>query len=619
MMESLRNFLTGRRLIFIVLLCAFPFVFLGTGSLASGFGGSFGTIAGEDVTAADIDLASNSAILKYKSVYGDEFEFDMLSDEVKSESIKQELIILKVLEAGARSLGFFNKNTLIEAKKGIVEIPRFQVDGMFNENVYQAQVNSMGHTKQSFIDLQTSLLASELYRSSLISTNFATKNEVYELASLLEMTTDINFTKISYEGLKSELVNTSEELIEFYNSNEILFFSEEERQFSYLVLDQTEYKNNVEIPKGYLESSYKEYLSQFDSAGQTRVSHIMIDKNNYASSIEAFDVMKMVENRLLIGDDFSDLASQFSEDFITKDNGGNLDILPEEFEKNIENLQINDYSNIIELEDTYHILKITEINKQDPLSEDQIKDELTNELIETESLALMNDDFNILEDLILNNNSLEEIAESINISVSKTQPYTKSNYDFYLTNFEIRDYVFSADSETNIPYAIELEDKVIVVSISTINEPVLKSFEQVAEQVADLLSEFKAKEKLSLIDNELQTIDGTEDQKVFIDAYQYITEDTFFNVKRDSMLLPQEVLREIFNNISGIKISVNANNGDQYIVQINNFDLPSEDEINIAMEKWTTFSQERLASIMQEIINDDVFESAQVNLKNFQL
>ena len=115
-MESLRNFLTGPRLIFIVLLCALPFVFLGTGSLTSMFGGSFGSINGEDVTENDLQLASNTAVQRFKSIYGEEFDFDMLSEEVRSESIKQELIVQKVLQAEARSLGLFNKNTISEAK-----------------------------------------------------------------------------------------------------------------------------------------------------------------------------------------------------------------------------------------------------------------------------------------------------------------------------------------------------------------------------------------------------------------------------------------------------------------------------------------------------------------------
>jgi peptidyl-prolyl cis-trans isomerase D len=299
-MESLRNFLTGPRLIFIVLVCALPFVFLGTGSLTGAFGGSFGSINGEDVTEADLQLASNTAVQRFQSVYGEEFDFDMLDEDVRSESIKQELIVQKVLQAGARSLGFFNDNTVIDAKKGIVQNPQFQIDGMFDENIYEAQVNSNGYTKESYIELMTSLLASELYRSSLSGINFATQNEIFELASLLEKTSDINFIKISYEGLKGQIVNTSSELIDYYDNNQILFFSEEERGFKYILLDQSEYKENVKIPEGFLDSSYQDYLSRFDSSAQTRISHIMIDKNNYESSDLAFEKINEVNTLLLM-------------------------------------------------------------------------------------------------------------------------------------------------------------------------------------------------------------------------------------------------------------------------------------------------------------------------------
>ena len=620
-MESLRNFLTGPRLIFIVLLCALPFVFLGTGSLTSMFGGSFGSINGEDVTENDLQLASNTAVQRFKSIYGEEFDFDMLSEEVRSESIKQELIVQKVLQAEARSLGLFNKNTISEAKKDIVKTPQFQVEGMFNENVYEAQVNSSGYTKESYIDLMANLLASELYRNSLSGINFVTKNELHEIASLLEMTSDISFTKISYQGLKDSLVNTSEELLDYYDKNQILFFSDQERQFEYIVLDQIDYKDNVEIPEGYLENAYKDYLSNFDSSAQTRISHIMIDKNNYESTSEAFDQIKKVQDLLINGNDFSDLASEYSEDVVTKENGGDLDyferdIFPEEFEEGIKNLGLGDFSNIIDLEDTLHIIKVTEINKQEPLSEDQVTDELIDELVELESLALMNDDFNLLEDLILENNSIEEIAEYINKEVSRSNAFTKSNYDFYIDDFAIRDYLFSEDSQINEPFAIELEGKVILVSISLIVEPKLQPFEKVAEDVADLLSETKAIEKLKLVENEFKTIDSKEDQVDFMKAYDFMSQDTFINVKRYSALLPQEVLTEIFNNKPNTILNINANNGDKYIVEINNFNQLSEDEINSVTIEYTNFSQERFSSKMSEIINEDVFESARINLKN---
>ena len=621
MMESLRNFLTGPRLIFIVLVCALPFVFLGTGSLTGAFGGSFGSINGEDVTEADLQLASNTAVQRFQSVYGEDFDFDMLDEDVRSESIKQELIVQKVLQAGARSLGFFNENTVTDAKKGIVQNPQFQIEGRFDENVYEAQVNSNGYTKESYIELMTSLLASELYRSSLSGISFATKNEIFDLASLLEKTSDINFIKISYEGLKDQIVNTSTELMDFYDNNQILFFSEEEREFKYIVLDQSDYKGSVIIPDGYLDNSYQDYLSRFDSSAQTRISHIMIDKNNYESSDLAFEKINEVNALLIDGSNFEEVASQYSDDIVTKDIGGDLDyfesdIFPEEFAKGIESLELNQLSKIIELEDTFHILKVTEINIQEPISEEIIKSDAKNELIETESLALMNDDFNALEDMILNNNSIEEVADSLSKDISEGGSVTKSNFNFYISDAKIAEYIFSVDSSINQPYAIEFEDKVIVLAITSITDPSLEPFEQVAEDVADRLSESKAIEKLALMDEELSSIETEDDQNAFIGAYSYISEDTFVDVKRYSSLLPQEILVKIFNSMSGDTFNMNANNGDLYIVKINNFNQLTEDEINSVIEEYNTFGQERLASKMSEIINDDVFESARVNLNN---
>ena len=221
-MESLRNFLTGPRLLIVVLVCALPFVFLGTSSLGTVTNGSFGKINGEDVTEFDLQIASNSTVQKFQSIYGEDFDFDMLDEDFKAQAIKQELIVQKVLYAGAKSMGLINKTSELETKQEIIESPRFQVDGYFNENVYEAQVNSSGFTKESYIEIMTSLSASEVYRSALNSINFITNTELIELANLLEKTTDIDFIKISFNDLRSEIVNTEQELRNYYDNNEIL-------------------------------------------------------------------------------------------------------------------------------------------------------------------------------------------------------------------------------------------------------------------------------------------------------------------------------------------------------------------------------------------------------------
>ena len=620
-MESLRNFLSGPRLIIVVLVCALPFVFLGTSSLTSVFGGSFGTINGEDVTETDLQLASNTAVQRFKSIYGEDFDFDMLDDDLRMESIKQELIVQKVLQSGARSLGLINNNTTDEAKKSIIRNPQFQINGIFDENVYEAQVNSNGYTKEGYIELMTNLLASELYRSSLTGLNFATDYEIFELTKLLEKSSDIEFTKLSYNGLKNEIVNTSDELMEFYDSNQILFFSSEERSFKYILLSQDSYKDDVVVPESYIEDAYKEYLDNFSNSTQVRFSHIMIEKSNYESRDLAFDVITKAEDLINSGLDFSKVVSDFSEDIITKDIGGDLEyfdseIFPEEFGLAIANLGLNETSGVIELDETFHILKVTELNVQEPLAESQVKNELINELVETESYALMNDDFDLIDEMIAGGSSIEQIAEYISKTLEESDLYTQENFSFDIKNSEIRNYLFSPDSKMAAPYAIELDDMVIVMSLNNLIEPALMSYEEVADKVGELLAESKALEKLDLLEEEFNSIADVKDKQSFIETYNFVTTDKFVDVKRYSSLLPQEVLSAVFNTKAGEVLKVNAQNGDKYFVDIVAFKQPNESEINEIIEEYKSFAEERSASKMSEVINEDVFESARVNLNN---
>ena len=620
-MESLRNFLTGPRLIFVVMVCAIPFVFLGTSSLSTVFTGSFGSINGEDVSETDIQIAANSAVQRYKSIYGDDFDFDTLDESIRSESIKQELIVQKVLQSGARDLGFINDVSNKEAQKGIIRSPQFQIDGVFDEDVYSAQVNSNGFTKEGYLETMTELFASEIYRDSLTRFNFVTESEIFDLTALLEQTTDITFTKINFDDLKNNIVNTLDELLNYYEENQVLFYTDEKRGFKYFLLNQEDYRDSVQIPENYLEAAYSQYLERYENTSEIRFAHIMIDKNNYDDSQQAFSVIKSVADKLTDGQDFALLASEYSEDLITKDIGGDLDyfekdIFPIQFDEAIETLSLNEYSNIIELEDTYHILKITEYNTQEPLPESQIKDELLNELIETESFALMNDDFSEFENMLLDNISIEDIAIEASKEATSSNIYSEDDYDFEIIDSFIKDYLFASDTQVNETVAFELGNQVIFMSLDRIEEPFLLNFDQVADDVADLLSESKAIEKISLLQKEYTSNDDTNDKESFVETYSYITTESYVDVKRYSSLLPREVLQKIFNETSGTTLNIDANNGDKYVVSINSFSKPTEEEIQEIIAEYSAFGAERFSSKMQQIINNDVFQSAKVNLND---
>ena len=621
MMDSLRNFLSGPAGILVVLLLGLPFVFLGTSSLGTGFTGSFGSINGEDVTETDVALASSSAVQRFQAIYGEDFDFNLLDEDFQNQSIKQELILQKVLLAEARSLGFINESTRNETKKAIVQSPVFQIDGVFNEGVYEAQVNSNGYTKEGYIDVMTDFTASELYRDSLNTVTFVTQNELQVLVELFEKSSDLNFIKINFDGLEEAITNTSSELFDYYNENEILFYSDEQRSFEYITLLQSDYAELVQIPDDYLSNSYNQYLTNFENSAQIRISHIMIEKINYETRDAALDSIKNIQSLLNEGNEFSVIAKDYSEDIVTKDIGGDLeyfekDIFPPQFDEALTDLELNEISNIVELDETFHILKVTEKTFQEPLSEDEIKENLINELIETESFALMQDDLSESEELILENSSLQNISEVLGKEVKNSELYSSLTYEFDLTDSEIKDYLFSSEAEIGKPYTIELSDRVIVMSVNKIKEPELQDYDSVVEQVTQKLSNIKAIEKVDLLSSELNSMESLDDKQKFIDTYSYVTEESFVGIKRYSSLMPREVLAEVFNSQSGSSITAEASNGDKYIIDIIKFSPPEESEIEDILNEYTSFSENVLMTKMSQIINDDVFDKARVNLSN---
>lgn len=622
-MESLRNFLTGPRLFIVIAACALPFVFLGTSSLGSPLQSSFGSINGENVSQEDFNIATNRTIQKFQSIYGEDFDFNQLDEETQLDQIKQELIVQKVLLSQSRKLGLINSETEKEAKRNIIENPVFQVDGSFDENVYEAQVNAVGYTKESYIDLATDMLSAELYRSSLISNNFVTDQEIFELAALLEQTVDIDFVKVDFDQLKRQIVNSEEELVNYYDNNQVLFYSDEKRSVDYFYLTPDDYRELVTIPDNYVEETYANYLLKSEAANEVRFSHIMIDKTNYDSIDEAFNLITELSLKLANGEGFSELAATFSDDIVTKDNGGDLeyfdaDVFPPEFADAIGGLEVNGISEIVELEDTFHILKVTEINKTEVMSLDAMKKDIIENLIETESIALMNDDFDMLDEMVASNDPIEVIAGSLTKNLSTAEGITNNaliamNFDFEIDDVRVKDFIFSPDTNIGSSAVINTDEAIIVMSLKDIVEPALLEYESVKEKVAENLLLTKASEKQALLSVEIEEAKTQESLDSFISAYDFVSQESFVDVKRYSSLLPREVVSKIFNSSVGDSISINASNGDIYLVDILNYKKPENEVIAELVNQYEGFSEERTINNISSIINDDLFDNARVN------
>ena len=193
MLESVRNFLSGRRVIVIAILLAIPFVFFGSTSFGTTFT-SFGTVNGAPVSQMDVNLATSQVTQRLQSIYGEEFSLDDLDEEVSLGLIKNEIINQKTLLSQARKLGLIVSEK--KAKQEVINIDGFQSENGFDQTLFESTIRANGWTPEEYINLVRETMSLDKLVSAMGVTAFPIQSDVEALASMLETSSDIEFIKV---------------------------------------------------------------------------------------------------------------------------------------------------------------------------------------------------------------------------------------------------------------------------------------------------------------------------------------------------------------------------------------------------------------------------------------
>jgi peptidyl-prolyl cis-trans isomerase D len=452
---------------------------------------------------------------------------------------------------------------------------------------------------------------------SISSSFFTLDSEILDLAKLLEQERDITFTKIDFNTLKSTIQADLTEAEAYYSANSIEFYSDEARSMNYIMLNNNDYRSVVEVPENYLAEAYDDYVQRIEMRSEKRASHIMVDLMNYESKDDALKVITSAQDELNSGKDFNEVVLGFSEDIISKELEGDIgyssgDVFPEEFESSLSKMSEGEVSNIIfsDATNSFHILKLTEINKEEANAFDDMKDDLLEELMNAESEALMDEDRDIIDNAILDNLSLEEVASTLNIEIQTAEDLTIENFDFEIKNSQIIQTLFSIPTGFNSAEVIELEDGMIVMGLSSIQESKLMPFDAVTENVFDSVKDEKS---LAL---SLSVQKSLNDDKDFDLSASYLSQDSFVGIKRYSSLLPAEVIQKAFISPINEQFQVSASNGDSYLMTVNSIKNPDEEFLEALGEEYKEFSRGQVSNKMATLVFDELRNSAKVNLQN---
>ena len=278
-------------------------------------------------------------------------------------------------------------------------------------------------------------------------------------------------------------------------------------------------------------------------------------------------------------------------------------------------MSVGDLSGIIELEESLHIIKFTEENKETPKSKEVMSKQFTSELIEAESYALMLDTRDEIEDLLLSGYSVEGIANDLNLQFTTTEAKNYSGFEFY-DDPNVRDFLYGIDISSDFAEIIELDDEVIVASVFDVIEPSILPFDQVTDDVFDRLRENQA--NIDVINLQENLVLAMDDESYVLDNNN-VMKDSFISVKRGSTLFPSNILDEIFSSPAGITKNVKAFNSDIYIFKVTEITEPTDSFIDSVISDYEDFSSTTSLVKLNLIIEKEISKDIRDNIKNLNI
>ena len=617
-MDGLRNFLTGRRLIFIGIFLAVPFVFFGTNSFGTVFT-DFGKVNGLKVTPYDINIAVSNVDRRLEQIYGGEFSRELLGDGAYQDYVRQEIVAQKALLSQAIELGLNYSED--DAKRSIMQNTAFQVDGKFDQEIFQATLRSNGIVPKEFIEAVRNDFIVNQFLMSVGNSSYVLDSEIHQLIELLEQKRNVEFFKIDFQKLKDSSDISLSDAQSYFEENSFVFQTPEKKIFQFIRMDQEDYKSDVEVPENFVNDQYNEYLVQLKQRIERRISHLMLDVSAFNSRQEANLTLQTLKEDIQNGSiTFEDAVINNSSDFATVDLGGDLgfssgESFPAEFELAIQNMQINELSNIVDLGDTLHLLKLTEINEENPLTLEEMEVEFLNELMDQESLALMNDDRDSIEDLILNNYRLEEIALQMNLAIKETQPI--DDIDFSSEDFAFNQFLMGLPENADYAEVFETESGFYVASLKTLIEPQQQEFSEVVETVFDMLKTDFANDQLSQLSSSyLEALNGEIDEIILESG---VTRESYNSLGRDSSLLPPDIIEGIFDSKKDTAYTAQSSNNDTYILVVDDITLPEISEIEALQSNYAEFVESISLIKLNQVLESEISNNINDKIKNLNI
>ena len=453
MLQTIRERAQGWIAWAIVILISIPFALWGINSyLGVGAEPVVAEINGVEITARDFDNRYHETRMRLRERLGAAYRPELFDEQTMRNQVLDSMIRDAVLVQVAHDLGLRASDR--ELQQAILATPDFQKDGRFDNATYERVLQLRGMRPPEYEESWRRYTVSTQIERAVLASELATEREIEEVVRLELQQRRVTFVRVPKTDFVDEAAIPEDEVRAYYDANIDRFQTPERVKLVYLVLDGAEITAGETPDETELRRLYDEEKDRFRQGERRAARHILISLAPDADADAQASALARVEDlrgRIEAGEDFADLASEFSEDSGSAKEGGDLGtfergLMDPAFDQAAFSLAQGELSAPVRSQFGYHLIQVTEIEPETVKLFDEVREQLAGEVARSNAEGMYYDLAERLANLSYENpDSLEPAAESLGLTLQTSQWIDRSGGEGVLRHPKVIAAAFSDD------------------------------------------------------------------------------------------------------------------------------------------------------------------------------
>jgi peptidyl-prolyl cis-trans isomerase D len=440
------------------------------------------SVNGHKITRVEYDGAMRQQVDRARQMLGAQFDPKMFETPEMRASLIDSLVQQRVLADETQRLHLTASDAAV--RRALLADPTIaslrKPDGSIDVDQYKQLLAMQGMTPEQYDERVRYGLAADQIPASIQSTAFTSKTLAQTLTEIAEQRRDVQGLAFRTVDYTAKIQPTDAQVKSYYDAHSAEFATPESATIQYLVMSPATLSAAVKPSDADLKKYYDDNIARFKTQAQVRVSHILITAPKDASAADKAKARQQAETLLAQvkahPDQFAQIAEKNSQDPGSASKGGDLGYFSrgmiaggQAFDDAAFGLKKGETSGIVQTDFGYHILEATDVKPSVTQSFDEVKDQITKEVVAQQAAKNLADNAEGFTSTVYEQSkSLQPAADKYKLQIQTatvgSKPDPKLPADSPLNNAKFLAAIFAPDAvkQHNNTQAIDIGNSTLI-------------------------------------------------------------------------------------------------------------------------------------------------------------